>query len=56
MEKFELTLRQLQNIIKKADKENMEDIIKFHIENGRLVITQFNWEHDDKTELMNKPC
>jgi hypothetical protein len=56
MSDFSLTLKQLKNIVKEAESnDNMEDILKFKVENGRLVISQYDWGHTETNVIMNKP-
>lgn len=57
MSRFFLTVKQLEKIIRDAKSdENQEDILSFEVKNGRLIITQNDWEHDQVAMLMNKPC
>lgn len=56
MEQFSLTMGQLEKIMRKANSdEDMEDILNFTLEKGRLIISQYDWGHDKIEELMNKP-
>jgi len=52
---FKLTLKQLENIVTKADNEDWEDIIEFKVEDGRLKVSQSNWANTTERSLMNKP-
>lgn len=57
LSRFFLTVKQLEKIIRDAKSdENQEDILSFEVKNGRLIITQNDWEHDQVSTLMNKPC
>lgn len=57
MKEFSLTIRQLNNIIKEAERDNdQEDILCFKINNDRLTVSQYDWGHTGKKILMDKPC
>lgn len=56
MSEFTLTIRQLEKLMKEAkSNENQEDMLRFEIKNGRLIVSQYDWGHEQATELMNKP-
>lgn len=56
MERFDLTIQQLERIIKNAkSNEDMEDIITFTLIENRLIVTQLDWGNENEKELMNKP-
>lgn len=56
MDEFTLTVQQLERLIKTANSdEEQEDMLNFKLRNGRLIITQFDWEHDKTKTLMDKP-
>lgn len=57
MNNFTLTIQQLERIMKEAkSNENQEDMLRFEIKNGRLIVSQYDWGHERTTTLMNKPC
>lgn len=57
MSKFTLTTKQLEKLLKDANaNENQEDMVSFEVKNGRLIVTQNDWGHNQTTTLMNKPC
>lgn len=57
MSKFTLTTKQLEKLLKDANSnENQEDMVSFEVKNGRLIVTQNDWGHNQITTLMNKPC
>lgn len=54
---FTLTTRQLEKLVKEANlNEDQEDMVTFHMKNGRLIVTQKDCGHNHITTLMNKPC
>ncbi|QIG62588.1 hypothetical protein [Sporosarcina phage Lietuvens] len=56
MDEFTLSVQQLERLIKTANSdEEQEDMLNFKLGNGRLIITQYDWGHDDIKVLMDKP-
>lgn len=56
MSQFTLTTKQMENLLKEANSDaNQEDMICFEVKNGRLIVTQNDWGHNQIKTLMNKP-
>ncbi|WP_158233706.1 hypothetical protein [Sporosarcina sp. P21c] len=56
MEQFTLSIQQLEKLLKDAKSdENQEDMVNFLLSKDRLVLTQYDWGHDDIKILMDKP-
>lgn len=56
MDSFSLSFQQLEGLLKvaKSDEER-QDILNFKLSEGRLIITQYDWDVDNAKTLMDKP-